>query len=75
MERDCLIAYGASMLLLERLMISSDEFTARALSSGAHLSCAFPAVGHLCHALLSPHHCMQLVAEDSIGKHQQLCST
>lgn len=27
MERDCLIAYGASMLLLERLMISSDEFT------------------------------------------------
>jgi DNA-directed RNA polymerase III subunit RPC2 len=29
MERDCLIAYGASMLLLERLMISSDEFKAR----------------------------------------------
>ncbi|GBF89067.1 DNA-directed RNA polymerase subunit 2 [Raphidocelis subcapitata] len=28
MERDCLIAYGASMLLLERLMISSDEFKA-----------------------------------------------
>jgi DNA-directed RNA polymerase beta subunit len=27
MERDCLIAYGASMLLLERLMISSDEFS------------------------------------------------
>jgi DNA-directed RNA polymerase III subunit RPC2 len=27
MERDCLIAYGSSMLLLERLMISSDEFT------------------------------------------------
>jgi DNA-directed RNA polymerase III subunit RPC2 len=27
MERDCLIAYGASMLLLERLMISSDQFT------------------------------------------------
>ena len=26
MERDCLIAYGASMLLIERLMISSDAF-------------------------------------------------
>ncbi|CAI4229131.1 unnamed protein product [Auanema sp. JU1783] len=26
MERDCLIAYGASMLLMERLMTSSDEF-------------------------------------------------
>jgi DNA-directed RNA polymerase III subunit RPC2 len=26
MERDCLIAYGSSMLLLERLMISSDQF-------------------------------------------------
>lgn len=28
MERDCLIAYGASNLLLERLMISSDRFEA-----------------------------------------------
>lgn len=26
MERDCLIAYGASMLLMERLMVSSDAF-------------------------------------------------
>lgn len=27
MERDCLIAYGSSMLLTERLMVSSDQFT------------------------------------------------
>ncbi|CAN6485138.1 unnamed protein product [Victoria cruziana] len=26
MERDCLIAYGASMLIMERLMTSSDQF-------------------------------------------------
>ena len=28
MERDCLVAHGASQLILERLMKSSDEFTA-----------------------------------------------
>ena len=28
MERDCLIAYGASALLIERLMICSDQFDA-----------------------------------------------
>jgi DNA-directed RNA polymerase III subunit RPC2 len=26
MERDCLVSYGSSALLIERLMISSDEF-------------------------------------------------
>ena len=29
MERDCLISYGASQLILERLMISSDQFEAQ----------------------------------------------
>ena len=28
MERDCLIGYGASSLLIERLMLSSDKFDA-----------------------------------------------
>ena len=28
MERDCLISYGAASLITERLMISSDAFTA-----------------------------------------------
>lgn len=29
MERDCLIAYGASMLIFERLMLSADPFKAQ----------------------------------------------
>jgi DNA-directed RNA polymerase III subunit RPC2 len=29
MERDCLISYGASLLLRERLMLSSDAFEAK----------------------------------------------
>lgn len=33
MERDCLISYGASMLLMERLMISSDAFVVYACAT------------------------------------------
>ncbi|TKY56057.1 DNA-directed RNA polymerase III subunit RPC2 [Spatholobus suberectus] len=33
MERDCLIAYGASMLIYERLMLSSDPFEVQELQS------------------------------------------
>lgn len=33
MERDCLIAYGASMLIYERLMISSDPFEVQVMRS------------------------------------------
>lgn len=32
MERDCLVAYGAASLLLERLMVSSDQFDASVCS-------------------------------------------
>ena len=33
MERDCLIAYGSSHLLLERLMLSSDKFDVEVCST------------------------------------------
>lgn len=43
MERDCLIGYGASCLLLERLMISSDLFMASVCSN-----CGFLAAPNFC---------------------------
>lgn len=38
MERDCLIAYGASMLIYERLMLSSDPFEVQVIYHSALLS-------------------------------------
>lgn len=35
MERDCLIAYGASSILNERLMVSSDQFSVNFKEYGA----------------------------------------
>lgn len=48
MERDCLIAYGASMLLVERLMISSDAFTSDVCNS-----CGLLAYSGWCHSCQS----------------------
>ncbi|RMX54450.1 hypothetical protein pdam_00020254 [Pocillopora damicornis] len=50
MERDCLIAYGASMLLLERLMISSDAFEVDVCSE-----CGLMGYSGWCHYCSSSH--------------------
>lgn len=42
MERDCLIAYGASMLIYERLMLSSDPFEVQVSDNPTCGSCAAP---------------------------------
>jgi len=48
MERDCLIAYGASMLLVERLMISSDAFNVEVCGK-----CGLLAYSGWCHSCQS----------------------
>jgi len=51
MERDCLIAYGASMLLVERLMISSDAFNVEVCGL-----CGLLAYSGWCHPCQSSRH-------------------
>lgn len=51
MERDCLIAYGASMLLVERLMISSDAFNVEVCGK-----CGLLAYSGWCHPCQSSLH-------------------
>jgi DNA-directed RNA polymerase III subunit RPC2 len=70
MERDCLIGYGASMLLLERLMISSDVFDAEVCVSdqcGGLLAfggwCQFCRSGRYVRKVRMPYACKLLFQE------------
>ncbi|CAH0393363.1 unnamed protein product [Bemisia tabaci] len=54
MERDCLISYGASMMLLERLMISSDVFDVDVCGSCGRL--AYSGWCHGCQSSASVSH-------------------
>lgn len=67
MERDCLIGYGASMLLMERLMISSDEFTAHVCNEcglvGYKDWCQYCENGTNLGALKIPYACKLLLQE------------
>ncbi|KAJ9478866.1 DNA-directed RNA polymerase III subunit RPC2 [Pseudozyma hubeiensis] len=55
MERDCLIGYGATQLLLERLMISSDAFTVHACQK-----CGLMGYNGFCPYCSSSKHVVQL---------------
>jgi len=55
MERDCLIGYGASMLIVERLMISSDAFEIDVCGQ-----CGLIGYSGWCHYCKSSHHISSL---------------
>ena len=67
MERDCLIGYGASLLLMERLMISSDAFTAAVCCKCGMLGyeswCQFCKSGERMGQLRIPYACKLLFQE------------
>eukprot|EP00741_Cyanophora_paradoxa_P012670 tig00020614_g12241.t1 len=67
MERDCLIGYGASALLLERLMISSDAFAVTVCQAcgllGYNGYCQYCRSGEKCSTLKIPYACKLLFQE------------
>jgi DNA-directed RNA polymerase III subunit RPC2 len=67
MERDCLIGYGASMLLQERLLVSSDAFNADVCSScgllGSSGWCQYCRSGEHMAILRMPYACKLLFQE------------
>jgi DNA-directed RNA polymerase III subunit RPC2 len=67
MERDCLIGYGASMLLMERLMISSDAFVVHACNECGLLGykdwCQYCSSGSNVAELKIPYACKLLFQE------------
>ncbi len=67
MERDCLIGYGASMLIMERLMISSDAFTTAVCTRCGMVGyagwCQFCRSGDALAALRMPYACKLLFQE------------
>lgn len=82
MERDCLIGYGASMLLLERLMISSDAFAVDVCNrcgllgySGWCHTCKSSAqvsslkIPYACKLLFQELQCMNIVPRLTLKKH------
>lgn len=67
MERDCLIGYGASMLLMERLMISSDAFKVHVCEKCGYIGylgyCQYCKSGRSMAVLTIPYACKLLFQE------------